>query len=148
MMLQLYDTFVRSILGYSCEVWGFSSEDRCERVHRKYLKRILCVKMSTNNAALYGETGRFPLFIDRYSYVRIIKYWLKIVKPDYDNGIVNGVFYTLVNEKMTNENAEIYYNEQDFTMFGYIHQGGVKLFIPLLKVRIRDQYIAEWNENF
>ena len=30
------------------------------------------VKMSTSNAALYGETGRVPLFIDRY--VTVIKY--------------------------------------------------------------------------
>ena len=71
LMLQLFDTFVNSILSYSSEVWGFSSADRCERVHRKYLKWLLGVKISTSNMAVYGETGRFPLFIDRY--IRIVK---------------------------------------------------------------------------
>ena len=103
MLLQLFDTFVKSILDYSCDVWGFSSAERCERVHRKYLKRILGVKMCTSNAALYGETGRFPLFKDRH--VRIIKYWLKIVKPDYDNCIVKAVLSSLVDELMSNENT-------------------------------------------
>ena len=46
------------------------------RVYRKFLKRVLGVKMSTNIMALYGETGRFPTFVDRY--VRIVKYWLQI----------------------------------------------------------------------
>ena len=59
--------------------------------------------MSTSNAALYGEIGRFPPFIDRH--VRIIKYWLKIVKPDYDNCIVKAVLSNLVDELISNENA-------------------------------------------
>ena len=66
MLFQLFDTYVKSVLNYSCESWGFSSADRCERVQRKFLKHILGVKMSTSNAALYGETGRFPPFLDRY----------------------------------------------------------------------------------
>ncbi|MEW8561886.1 MAG: hypothetical protein AB2541_07265, partial [Candidatus Thiodiazotropha sp.] len=100
MLLQLFDTFVKSILNYSCEVWGFSSADRCERVHRKYLKRLLGVKMSTNNIALYGETGRFPLFLDRY--VRIIKYRLKIVRNDYVNCVVKTVYSNLLDELIRN----------------------------------------------
>ena len=42
--------------------------------------------MSTNTIALYGETGRLPTFVDRY--VRIVKYWLEVVKGDYANCIV------------------------------------------------------------
>ena len=83
MLMQLFYTYVKSILNYSCEIWGFSSAEKCERVHRKFLKRVLSVKMSTNTMTLYGETGRFPIFIDRY--VRIVKYWRKIVKSDYAN---------------------------------------------------------------
>ena len=50
---------------------GFFSADGCESVHRKYLKWLQGVKISTSNMAVYGETGRFPLFIDRY--IRIVK---------------------------------------------------------------------------
>ena len=59
--------------------------------------------MSTNTKALYGETGRFPTFIDRY--VRIVKYWLKIVKSDYANTIVKSVYTDLFNDVMNNENT-------------------------------------------
>ncbi|MCG8049041.1 MAG: reverse transcriptase family protein, partial [Candidatus Thiodiazotropha endolucinida] len=104
MLLQLFDTYVKSILSYSCEVWGFLSADRCERVHRKYLKRILGVKISTNNLALYGETGRFPLFLDRH--VRILKYWLKIARSDYNNCIVKAMYTCLLDEMVRNENVK------------------------------------------
>ena len=30
MLLQLFDSYDKSILNYSCETWGFSSADRCK----------------------------------------------------------------------------------------------------------------------
>ena len=100
MLLQLFDTYVKSTLNYSCQIWGFSSAERCERVHRKFLKRILGVKMSTSNMALYSETGRFTLFLDRY--IRIIKYWLKICNSDYNNCIVKSVYCMLKDRTVQN----------------------------------------------
>ena len=52
-MLNLFDCFVSSILCYGCEVWSFTNTDNIERVHRKFLKWLLNVKISTNNSALY-----------------------------------------------------------------------------------------------
>lgn len=75
-MFNLFDTYVVSILNYSCEIWGFMKADNIEKVHRKFCKRLINVKMSTNSVSLYSEMGRFPLFIGRY--LRIIKYWLKL----------------------------------------------------------------------
>ena len=103
MLMQLFDTYVQSILNYGCEIWGFSSVKKSERVHRKFLKRVLGVKMSTNTMALYGDTGRFPIFVDRY--VRIVKYWLKLVKSDYANCIVKSVYTDLFNDVINNENT-------------------------------------------
>ena len=54
------------------------------------LEKSTKCKMSTNTMALYGETGRFPTFVDRY--VRIVKYWLKKVKSDYAYCIVKYVY--------------------------------------------------------
>ena len=103
MLLQLSDTYVKSILNYSCETCGFSSAVRCESVHRKFLKRILDVRMSTNNMAVYGETGRFPLSLDRY--IRITKYWLKLSNSDYNNCIVKAVYLSLKEEMEKNVNS-------------------------------------------
>ena len=72
---------------------GAFVSSRCERVHGNFLKRILGVKMSTNNIALYGKTGRFPLCFD--TYIRITTYLLKISNSDYNNYIVKAVYLSL-----------------------------------------------------
>ena len=60
-MFHLYDSLVAPVLSYGCKIWGFASPQYIERVHRKFLKQILNVKLSTNNYALYTELGRHPL---------------------------------------------------------------------------------------
>ena len=40
-MMGLFDAFVASIIYYSCEVWGFLNSDLVERLHRKFLKRLI-----------------------------------------------------------------------------------------------------------
>ena len=35
-MFNLFESFVGSILNYSCEVWGFATAENIERVHRKF----------------------------------------------------------------------------------------------------------------
>jgi len=71
---QLCDAFVLLILMYSCEVWGGCTFKEVERIHILFCKRILNVKLSTSNAGIYGELGRYPLYINQY--IRIVKYWL------------------------------------------------------------------------
>ena len=79
-MCQLFDSFVGSIISYACEVWGFSKSKELERIHMKFCKRALGVKLSTSNAGIYGELGRYPLYVARYT--RIVKYWVKILYSD------------------------------------------------------------------
>ena len=76
-VIQLFESFVGSILNYGSEVWGFSKANPLERVHLKFLKRLLFVKRSTSNQAVSGETGRMPLYLTRYK--RLLKYWFKLV---------------------------------------------------------------------
>lgn len=78
-LCQLFDSFVGSILCYCCEVWGFSKSKEIERIHLKYCKQILGVKLSTSNAGVYGELARYPLLLCRFntgsnSCIRIISF--------------------------------------------------------------------------
>ena len=76
---QLFDSFVTSILSYGSEVWGNTKSKEIERIHLKFLKRILGVKISTSNASLYGELGRYPLYIEiLVSCIRIKKMYFKL----------------------------------------------------------------------
>ena len=65
-LCQLFDAFVGSILNYSSETWGFSKSKAIERIHLKFCKRILQVRTCTNTMAVYGDLGRFPMYILRY----------------------------------------------------------------------------------
>ena len=78
--LQLFDAFVSSIVTYGCEIWGFTKSLQLEKLHLRFCKTILGVRSTTSNVAVYGELGRYPLYINRY--VRIIKYWFKIIRSD------------------------------------------------------------------
>ena len=81
-ILDLFDTLVKPILTYGCEVYGMQNYNVVEKFYLKFLKRTLNVKMSTNTSMIYAETGRYPLTIDIK--VSMIKQWIKIIHSSED----------------------------------------------------------------
>ena len=73
---RLFDALVLPVLLYGCETWGYEKQESIERVQIAFLKFFLGVKKRTNNMAVLGECGRFPLYISYHT--RCIKYWLEI----------------------------------------------------------------------
>ncbi|KAL4222869.1 hypothetical protein ACF0H5_018909 [Mactra antiquata] len=86
---------IMPILSYGAEVWGFHKSPDIEKVHLKFLRQILGVHNKTTSSAVYGEFGRFPLYIKRQ--IRIIKYWHRI------NKLNNSLMYKLM--YMTDNNG-------------------------------------------
>ena len=64
--LDLFDKMIKPILLYGCEVWGFGKNEVLERVHLKFCKILLNLKLSTPNYMVYGELGRYPIDINGY----------------------------------------------------------------------------------
>ena len=58
------------------------------------MKNILNVKTTTFSASVYGELGKYPLYICRQ--VRIIKDWIKLIKTE--NFIVKTIYTTMLND--------------------------------------------------
>ncbi len=85
---QLFDAFVGATLNYGCEIWGFDKFIEIERIHLKFCKRLLGIKASSSSMGVYGELGRYPLYINRN--VRIIKYWCKLI---HSNNIIISKLY-------------------------------------------------------
>jgi hypothetical protein len=57
-LLSLFDTSVKSIVNYGCEVWGgFHKCVDIETLHLSFLKRVLKVRKSTSNYMVYFELG-------------------------------------------------------------------------------------------
>ena len=75
--LDLFDKIAVPVVLYGCEIWGFESLHIIERIHLKFLKYILNLKSSTPTYMVYGETGRFPLYVTLYT--KIICYWRKLL---------------------------------------------------------------------
>ena len=45
----MFDSLVASILLHGSEVWGVGKNDNIEKVHLQFLKRILGVRVTTQN---------------------------------------------------------------------------------------------------
>ena len=62
--LKLFDSIIVPILKYGCEVCGFGNLkmiEKCTQISSNII--ILNVKQGTPHSMLYGELGRFPLYI-------------------------------------------------------------------------------------
>ena len=151
--LNLFDSLVASILHYGCEVWGFISAECIERVHRKFCKWILKVKMSTNNYALYKELGRYPLSIVRQ--VRIVKYWFKLISDSNSNCILKSVYQCMVSQTENNNNQLLWSTKVKQLLqrngFGEVwlfpDSVNVRVFLNILKTRLIDNYLIELREG-
>lgn len=148
-MFNLFDAYVLSILNHSCEVWGFLKAEDIERVHRKFCKWLLNVKMTTNTLSLYSELGRFPLYINRY--VRIVKHWLKLYGRKSDNCIIDIIVKTQrqeldYNDKIVNWSSkvrDILQNAGFAVVWTFPESVDIDVFIPLFHTRLRDIYILQ-----
>ena len=90
-MPDFYHTMILPILLYGCELWGFENVEQIEVFHRKYLRNTLQVRISTPNAMVYGELGRYEL---RYMiWQRMANFWKSIErgKGNYSNMIYGAV---------------------------------------------------------
>ena len=143
---QLFDAFVGSILNYASEVWGFTKSDDIERIHLKFCKRLLQVKINTCNVAVYGELGRYPLYVNRF--VKIIKYWFKVLNNE--NIIMQTVYKQALsdcNKGYTNWVSNVKNMLNNFG-FGYVFENPnvvhVNSFISEFKCRLVDNFKQEW----
>ena len=96
--LYLFDSLVRPICTYGCEVWGsfisstekmlniqkdgykFFDEQCYEKLDLKFMKSLLGVHSKASNIATRGELGRLPISL--YIIKQIVNYWVRITEYD------------------------------------------------------------------
>jgi hypothetical protein len=146
----IFDTQVQPVLLYASEIWGLSRLDNIEKIHTMAIKRFLNVPAKVPNKFVYGETARYPLFIN--SVMKCIRYWLRILKLD-ETRLPKQAYRMLVN--MDNNGKKCWVSGLRQKLFelglGYawLQQGVAceKSFISLLKQRLKDAYIQEWDSS-
>ena len=82
LFFKLFDSQIQPMPTYGYEVWGIMADySIIERIHLFAIKRFLNVSTRTPRALVYGEAGRYPLYVNTYT--RCNKYWLNLVRmPD------------------------------------------------------------------
>ena len=122
-----------------------------ERVHRKFCKYLLNVKICTNNYAVYN--GSYPLIIERH--VRIVKCWFSLLQKSKNNCILNAV-YTSMETNMENDTQTVLWlsklkcllERNGFAeVWFYPHSVDSKLFIPLFKGSLIDSFLVVLREG-
>ena len=76
--MSLFDSMIVPIILYGSEVWGIYNFKAVKRLHLRFCRKIFGVSQQTPNFAIYGELGRFPLYI--LAKARSIGFYLKILK--------------------------------------------------------------------
>ena len=71
---------MQPLLLYSAEIWGLHRLSNVERVHTFACKRYSNVPLKVPNKFVYGETGRYPMYVN--SEVMSIRYRLRILELD------------------------------------------------------------------
>ena len=151
LFFKLFDCQIHPMLTYGSEVWGLIADNRIiERIHLFAIKRLLNASPRTPNALVYGETGRYPLYISTYT--RCIKYWLNILRMQEDR-IPLKSYKMLYNMHCNNKNN--WASSVCFTLYryGYGHvwenQGvcDIRAFLCEFKQRLIDCYLQGWNSD-
>ena len=70
---------IQPILLYASEIWGYRLE-HIKMVHLFVCKRFLGVPTKTPNKMVYGDLGRYPLYVN--SFVACIRYQFQLLQME------------------------------------------------------------------
>ena len=135
------------MLLYAAEIWGTTQFDTIEKVHTFACKKLLGVSTRTPNTLIYGEVGRYPLYID--CTIKALKYWYKLLQLE-DNRLPKLAY---IREKQETTKAHGWANnlkrclEQNGYADRWIHENtnNMNSFIKRFKQRLIDCFKQNWH---
>ena len=78
---KLFDAQIQPIVQYGAEIWGLENASSViENIHLFAMKRFLGIGTKTPNDLVYGELGRYPIYLN--SIICCVRYWLKLVSME------------------------------------------------------------------
>ena len=119
-----------------------------EKVHTFAIKRFLSVPLHSSNKMLYGETGRYPLFLK--TQMKCIKYWLKLTQLPMSR-LCKQAYEMLLNQLDSGKQNWAYFVKKMLTTHGFgivwmcqgvgYEQG----FISEFRDRLVDSHKQNWH---
>jgi hypothetical protein len=145
---KIFDTKIQPILLYSAEVWGLNILEHIEKVHMLACKRFLGVPARTPNKMVYGDLGRYPLYVN--SYVSCLRFWFKLLDMKFER-LPYKAYQMLLELDRTGKKCWASKVREIFCLTGFnfvwLQQGvgDVKAFLIVFKQRLIDMFIQEWT---
>ena len=93
--LKLFDSLIKPILIYGCEIWGpiiSQKNNVISKFVNRFYRTLLGVPGHTSTVGIHVELGRFPIDINIYS--AMIKYWTRLVALP-KNRLVSHCYWSL-----------------------------------------------------
>lgn len=149
--LELFDSLVTPILLYSSEIWGYENTSLIENMHIQFCKRLLKVRKSTPNFMVYGELGRFPLYIQIFT--RMFNFWCKLVQTQSTlSSCIYSVLYNL-HESGSIKSLWVQHIKKSLNSTGLTFLWHMQHSVDLCKYKtlfqsiLQDMFIQEWFSN-
>ena len=147
LLLHLFDSLVRPVLDYGCEIWSHLPTEDLELINRKVCMFALDVPKSTTNIDCYGELGRTPLIL-RWK-MSMTKYWLRwttdwnapeILKEAFWKAKTQDLqWFTCIKDNLNISGfSEVWINPERIDQTAICRE---------LQQRFTDQYIQRWTSE-
>ena len=97
LFIKLFDSLVKPVLLYGCEIWGSivaNPNNVINKFVNKFYKTLLGVPQHTSTAGIHAELGRFPIFTNIKQ--TMIKFWFRLVTLPKSR-LVSHCYWSLLN---------------------------------------------------
>ena len=151
LQLKLFDSLVESIILYGSEVWGFENIQIMEKIHLKFCKRILNMRLTMPNYMVFSELGRYPLEIRVKLRMVSFSFWTKLIQSENK---LSSILYRLILQIHQSGNhvfkwISFVMSIFDNTGLSYIFfanqlNNNIHLLKSILKERLNDHFIQQW----
>lgn len=101
--LKLFDSLIKPILLYGCEVWGHHISHQNNTISKfinKFYRILLGVPSHTSTIGTHVELGRFPIEVTVHTYM--LKYWARLTTLP-ENSLAAHCYWTLKNNPSIND---------------------------------------------
>ena len=148
LFFKLFDAQVKPMLLYASEIWGLTRFQSIESVHLFACKRLINVSTKAPSTMIYGELGRYPLYID--SALSALRYWFKL-KEMMLARLPKQALVQDKNSNLDSKHSWFFSVKHCLDMFGFSEVwindgvGDVKLFLKVCKQRMIDCYKQNWS---
>ena len=136
----LFNTGVKTVLQYGSTVWGSRKANKLDNVQNRAMRYFLGVHKYTPVAALLGDMGWFPLYIEQY--VSVARFWNRLLHMD-DGRLTKSIFEADYRKNSRNWSSRFQSVLKEIDCENIFEHKEV-IILSEVKTLMEDNYKAKW----